>query len=105
MLTFLPRRPLFVAVPTNSPVTKCSIKQVIAGGHLLKIQQPAVQMLHSLTLQFTMRAACIFGSYLQHIIDLSQTEDSQLTETSAIVISGTNEALLTVTLLMFSDVG
>lgn len=71
----------------------------------MKIQQPAVQMLHSLTLRFTMRAACIFSSYLEHIIDLSQTEDSQLTEASAIVISGTNEALPTITLLMFSDVG
>lgn len=52
-----------------------------------------------------MRAACILSTYLEHIIDLSQTEDSQLTETSAIVISGTNEALPTITLLMFSDVG
>lgn len=92
-------------MPTNSPIIKCSIKQVIAGGHLLKLQHPAVQMLHSLTLQFTLRAACITGSYLQCIIDLSQTEDSQLTETSAIVILGTNEALLTLTLLMLSEVG
>lgn len=71
----------------------------------MKVQQPTVQMLHSLTLQFTMRPACITGSYLQCIIDLSQTEDSQLTETSAIVITGTNEALLTITLLMLSEVG
>lgn len=92
-------------MPTNSPIIKCSIKQVIAGGHLLKLQHPAVQMLHSLTLQFTLRAVCITGSYLQCIIDLSQTEDSQLTETSAIVILGTNEALVTLTLLMLSEVG
>lgn len=105
MLTFFPLRPLFFAVPTNSPIIKHSIREVIAGGHLLKIEQTAVQMLHSLTLQFTMRTACILDSYLQHIIGLSQTEDSQLTETSAIVISGTNEALLTIALLMFSDVG
>lgn len=103
--TFFPFGPLFFAVITNSPIIKCSIKQVIAGGHLLKIQQPAVQMVHSLTLQFTMRAACVFGSSLQCIIDLSQTEESRLTETSAIVISGTNETLLTITLLIFSDVG
>lgn len=71
---------------------------------LFKIPQLAIQTLHSLTLQFT-STACLVGSYLQYIIDLSQTEDSQLTETSAVAISRSNEALQTVTSLRFSDVG
>lgn len=99
VLTFPLRHFYLLAVPTNSPIIRCSIKQVIAGGRPLKIQQPAVQMLDSLTLQFTMRAPWIIDTYsLKQIIFKLKTE---LTETSAIVISGT---LLTITLL-FSEVG
>lgn len=44
-------------------------------------------------------------SHSLQIIDLSQPEGFQLTETSAVAISRPNEALLTITPLMFSDVG